>query len=62
MYSKLNVVLNWVISVSTSVPVAANQWNQIGFTYDGSKSAEGISIFVNGIKAKTQINFDSHLQ
>ncbi len=46
------------ISVSTSKPIAANQWQHIGLTYDGSKSAKGISIFVNGIKADTRINFD----
>ena len=47
-----------IISVSTVSPIEANQWQQIGFTYDGSKSAKGVSIFVNGIKAKTLINFD----
>ncbi len=47
-----------IISVSTLSPIEANQWQQIGFTYDGSKSAKGVSIFVNGIKAKTLINFD----
>jgi hypothetical protein len=47
-----------LISVSTSAAIKANEWQQIGFTYDGSKSAAGISIFINGLKAETHINFD----
>ena len=46
------------ISVSTTAPITANQWQHIGFTYDGSKSSEGISIFINGVKADIQTNFD----
>lgn len=49
------------ISVSTSVPITANQWQQIGFTYDGSMSAKGISLFVNGIKTDTKVHHD-HLE
>ena len=49
------------ISVSTSTPIAPNQWQQIGFTYDGSMSAKGISLFVNGIKADTKVHHD-HLE
>jgi len=47
-----------VISVSSLMPIPANQWQHIGLTYDGSKSAKGVSIFVNGKKVKTQTNFD----
>jgi hypothetical protein len=47
-----------VISVSSLATIPANQWHQIGLTYDGSKSAKGVSIFVNGKKVKTQTNFD----
>lgn len=46
------------ISVSTLAPVTANQWQQIGFAYDGSKSAKGISIFINGKKVDARTNFD----
>ena len=47
-----------VISVRSEDAVKSNQWNQVGFTYDGSKSARGISIFVNGIKVRTQVGAD----
>ena len=47
-----------VISVSSLSQIPHNKWHQIGITYDGSKSAKGISIFVNGKKVKTQTNFD----
>ncbi len=47
-----------IISVSSTAPVPANQWQQIGFTYNGSKSARGIAIFVNGKKVPTRTHFD----
>jgi hypothetical protein len=47
-----------IISVSSESPISANEWQQLGFTYNGNRSAKGISIFVNGKKIKTQINFD----
>jgi len=46
------------ISVSTLNPIQAKQWHQVGLTYDGSKSANGISIFIDGKKVKTKTNFD----
>lgn len=50
-----------IISVSSINPIAANKWHQIGFTYDGSKSAQGISIYINGIKTDTRTN-SNHLR
>ena len=47
-----------IISVSSTKPIPANKWQQIGFTYNGSKSANGIAIFVNGEKVDTHIHFD----
>ena len=47
-----------IISVSSLEPVPANVWQHIGFTYDGSKSARGISIFVNGRKVPAHTHFD----
>ncbi len=43
-----------VISVSATDPIQSNEWHHVGFTYDGSKTAKGISIFVNGEKVKTK--------
>lgn len=47
-----------VISVRSQRPVKANEWQQVGFTYDGSKRANGISIFIDGLKVPMHTNFD----
>lgn len=47
-----------VISIRTTESILANEWQQVGFTYDGSKMAKGISIFINGIKVATQSDQD----
>ncbi len=47
-----------VISVSSTAPIPANKWQHIAFTYDGSKSAKGISIFINGKKIQIKTKFD----
>ena len=47
-----------IISVSTKKPVKPNEWQHVAFTYDGSKKADGIQIFLNGEKVETKINFD----
>lgn len=47
-----------IISLSSKNPIPANSWEHIGFTYDGSKSATGITIFVNGIPVEATINYD----
>jgi len=49
------------ISVTSKEAIAPNEWHHIGFTYDGSKSAKGVVVFVNGKKVATQIDFD-HLK
>jgi hypothetical protein len=38
------------ISVVSSDTVNFNQWHQVGFSYDGSRDAKGVSIFIDGIK------------
>ncbi len=48
-----------LIAVVSSEPIQANEWTHVGFTYDGSKSAKGISIFINGKKVGTQTRFDA---
>jgi hypothetical protein len=46
---------NWAYVVTTS-PVSSNQWYQVVATYDGSRSINGMLIYVNGINQDT-INF-----
>ena len=47
-----------IISVSTSKPLVTNQWTHYTFVYDGSSSANGIGIYVNGKKDEGRILFD----
>ncbi|MDP4678910.1 MAG: DUF1549 domain-containing protein, partial [Cyclobacteriaceae bacterium] len=47
-----------IISVSTAKPLAKDQWTHFSFVYDGSSSAEGVDIYVNGEKEKGRILFD----
>ncbi len=47
-----------IISVVSNIPVTENTWHQVGFTYDGSKSANGIVLFLNGNKIENQIQYD----
>jgi hypothetical protein len=47
-----------IISVSSLDAIPPNEWQHIGFTYNGSKKANGITLFVNGKKVATKINFD----
>ncbi len=35
-----------------------NTWTQVGFSYDGSESGEGVQIFINGKLASTTIPYD----
>lgn len=43
------------IAVETTTAVSADDWAQVGFSYDGTGSAEGMRIFINGEAAKTTI-------
>jgi len=47
-----------IISVSSLDVIPPNEWQHIGFTYNGSKKANGITLFVNGKKVASKINFD----
>ncbi len=46
------------IEVITDRTVPFSQWTQIGFTYDGSQRAKGVSIFVNGKQQSIKILSD----
>lgn len=47
------------ISVKSTEPVEAHKWVHLGFTYDGSRSAQGIKIFKNGKEVETKIVIDN---
>lgn len=46
------------IEVVTTNTVAFDLWSQVGFTYDGSGKAEGVSLFINGEQQKLKIESD----
>jgi len=46
------------IEVITKETVPVNQWAQVGFTYDGSQKAKGVSIYLNGRMLETKILSD----
>ncbi len=46
------------IEVVTSNPVSSDLWSQVGFTYDGSGGANGVSLFINGEEQKIKIESD----
>ncbi|CAN5452200.1 DUF1553 domain-containing protein [soil metagenome] len=45
------------IHVSSDV-VPLNTWSHVAFTYDGSATAEGLSLYINGEKTETTIHYD----
>lgn len=46
------------IEVTTQEKVLFEDWSQVGFTYDGTGKASGISIFINGERQKLAILSD----
>ena len=48
-----------VISVATTRPLKAAQWQHIAITYDGTGKAEGVSVFVDGDAVDVTITQDN---
>ncbi|MBS1830015.1 MAG: DUF1553 domain-containing protein [Acidobacteria bacterium] len=58
---QLNLVLRWLddaLRVETEQPVVLNQWHHVLATYDSSRLASGIRIFVDGKEAKLKVIVD----
>ncbi len=47
------------IQVNASVPVLDEQWHHVAFTYDGSSSAAGVKIYIDGATVTTITGLDS---
>ncbi|GAB5402709.1 MAG: DUF1553 domain-containing protein [Aureliella sp.] len=43
------------ISVRTTEPIASDRWHQVAATYDGSSSAKGLKLFLNGEELDVKI-------
>ncbi|MEM9339007.1 MAG: DUF1553 domain-containing protein [Bacteroidota bacterium] len=47
------------IQVTTEEAIPVKKWSQLTVTYDGSSRAEGIAIYVDGVKQSTTTTFDN---
>lgn len=47
------------IQVNATLPVLDNQWHHVAFTYDGSSSAAGVKIYIDGVEAAATASLDS---
>jgi len=57
----VDLVKRWLddaIRVETEASLAPNQWHHVTFSYDGSRVAAGVKIFVDGELQKLKINLD----
>jgi len=56
-----NFVLRWLddsIRVETKDPIDLNRWHHVAVTYDGSRFAEGVKIYVDGVARELKVNLD----
>lgn len=58
---QVNLVKRWLddsIRVESSRPIKLNEWHHIVVTYDGSRVAAGIQIFINGKLVPVRVKLD----
>src|SRR5439155_15094253 len=58
---QLNLVKRWLddaLRVETAEPTAAGEWHHIAATYDGSRIAEGVKLYVDGQPQKLTVLLD----
>ena len=56
-----NLILRWLddgARVETVQPIALNRWQHVMMTYDGSRMAEGIKIYVDGKSQDLSVHLD----
>ncbi|MDA1053053.1 MAG: DUF1553 domain-containing protein [Planctomycetota bacterium] len=57
----VNLVKRWLddcIRVETESTIEPNKWTHLLVTYDGSRVAKGISVYVNGERVPMKVNYD----
>ena len=47
------------IQIVTRTPTAANRWNHLALTYDGSKRASGLKVYINGELQDVRVDRDT---
>ncbi len=56
-----NLVLRWLddaIRVETTTDLSLNQWHHVALTWDGSRYASGVTIYVDGVPQPLKFNLD----
>ena len=51
---QVNLVKRWLddaIRVATKATVAADRWTHVAVTYDGSRVADGVQVYLDGVSA-----------
>ncbi len=46
------------VHVRTQSTISRNEWTQVAFSYDGSSSAEGVVLYINGSQDEKEILYD----
>jgi hypothetical protein len=57
----VNLVKRWLddcIRVETEATIEPNQWTHLLVTYDGSRVASGIAVYLNGERVPLKVNYD----
>ena len=57
----VNLTKRWLddaIRVETEQSIQSDRWNHVLFSYDGSRLASGVKVYVNGEQAKLKVNLD----
>ena len=57
-----HIIHTWsddALKVVSADQVPANQWTHVAFTYDGSRKAAGVRVFINGQQKTTNVQADS---
>lgn len=56
-----NLVARWLddaLRLETTEPLELNRWHHVVMTYDGTRVASGVQIFLNGERQKLKVNLD----
>ncbi|MBQ15906.1 MAG: hypothetical protein CMJ65_02150 [Planctomycetaceae bacterium] len=60
---EVHLVDKWPVNAIKVVPetvrLTTDQWHHVLFSYDGSKKANGVKIYIDGVRAKLKIFFDT---
>ncbi len=58
---QVNLVQRWLddaIRVETADPVPCSEWHAVAVTYDGTREAKGVSIYIDGQPRPTRVLLD----